>query len=137
METKYCPKCKTNKPSTDYYKAISRYDGLRAYCKDCSNKMQRDNTKYFTDYSNNRYKNDVTFREKRKLQSLNYQKLYKDKHGAHQAVEYALATNKLIKQPCEKCSNPNSQAHHDDYSKPLQVRWLCPKCHTNYHINER
>jgi ribosomal protein S27AE len=39
----------------------------------------------------------------------------------------------LIKQPCEVCGNLKAQAHHDDYSKPLQVRWLCQKHHTEHH----
>lgn len=39
----------------------------------------------------------------------------------------------LIRQPCEKCSLPNAHAHHDDYSKPLEVRWLCPKHHREAH----
>lgn len=33
---------------------------------------------------------------------------------------------KLIPQPCEVCGEPNVQKYHDNYSKPLKVRWLCP-----------
>ena len=33
------------------------------------------------------------------------------------------------KQPCERCGSTNAQLHHDDYERPLDVRWLCPACH--------
>lgn len=39
----------------------------------------------------------------------------------------------LIKQPCEKCGKVKVDAHHDDYSKPLDVRWLCRKHHLEHH----
>jgi len=39
----------------------------------------------------------------------------------------------LIKQPCEVCRSPHSQKHHEDYSQPLQVRWLCRACHLQQH----
>ena len=34
---------------------------------------------------------------------------------------------------CEKCNKVNAQAHHDDYSKPLNIRWLCPLHHKEEH----
>ena len=40
---------------------------------------------------------------------------------------------KLKRQPCEVCGFP-AQMHHDDYSKPLQVRWLCSTHHQDIHF---
>lgn len=34
--------------------------------------------------------------------------------------------------PCEACG-AEAQKHHDDYGKPLDVRWLCPACHLTLH----
>jgi hypothetical protein len=34
---------------------------------------------------------------------------------------------------CEECGAPKADAHHDDYSRPLDVRWLCETCHGAEH----
>lgn len=39
----------------------------------------------------------------------------------------------LVRQPCEVCGNLTVDAHHDDYSKPLEVRWLCRTHHGQLH----
>lgn len=41
----------------------------------------------------------------------------------------------LKKQPCEICGEKNVHAHHDNYNKPLEVRWLCSFHHKQHHIN--
>ncbi len=42
----------------------------------------------------------------------------------------------LIRKPCEICNTEvDVQAHHDDYSRPLDVRWLCRKHHQEHHKN--
>lgn len=40
----------------------------------------------------------------------------------------------LIPKPCEVfgCTN-KSEKHHDDYNKPLEVRWICRKHHLAFH----
>ena len=51
-----------------------------------------------------------------------------EKIKARSAVQIALKNGTLIKFPCF-CGDPNSEAHHEDYSKPLVVVWLCRKHH--------
>lgn len=42
----------------------------------------------------------------------------------------------LIKRPCEVCGAAQVDAHHDDYSRPLDVRWLCRSHHLRHHFAE-
>ena len=44
---------------------------------------------------------------------------------------------KLEKWPCQECADPDSQKHHDDYGKPLQVAWVCKEHHAAIHADER
>ena len=53
----------------------------------------------------------------------------RDKTRAHDRVRYALATGRLTKQPCQVCGCEKSESHHHDYSKPLEVEWLCRTHH--------
>lgn len=52
---------------------------------------------------------------------------------ARKALNHAVTAGKIIPQPCEKCGAAKAQGHHEDYSKPLVVRWWCPKCHSHHH----
>lgn len=63
-----------------------------------------------------------------------YQK-YKGKHKARAAVSYALKMGRLTKPTeCTRCgSESRIEGHHPDYSKPLEVLWLCVRCHKIEH----
>lgn len=43
----------------------------------------------------------------------------------------------LVKKPCEECDSPDTQMHHENYSHPLSVRWLCVSCHRALHETMR
>lgn len=52
---------------------------------------------------------------------------------AHWTVHNAIRDGRLVRQPCEVCGAEKTDAHHDDYSQPLAVRWLCRKHHGERH----
>lgn len=56
-----------------------------------------------------------------------------EKHKARMAIINAVRDGKIERRPCEECGAPNAQAHHHDYAKPFEVRWLCPKHHSDEH----
>ena len=59
------------------------------------------------------------------------------KYYAHNAVTGAIALGKLKKLPCVVCGNPIVHAHHEDYSKPFEITWLCSKHHGKRHSELR
>lgn len=54
---------------------------------------------------------------------------YKVQKNAQAAVYRALRKGLLQRQPCKVCAVAGAHAHHTDYSKPLEVEWLCRKHH--------
>lgn len=57
---------------------------------------------------------------------------------AQSAVQYAVKTGKLEKGPCEFCGTAiDVVGHHDDYTKPLTVRWLCRLHHRHVHYGNK
>ena len=60
-----------------------------------------------------------------------------EKKRAWLIAHHAIKTNRLVRGPCEFCGTKRDVlAHHDDYSKPLEVRWMCRADHTRYHAKE-
>lgn len=61
-----------------------------------------------------------------------------DKIAARQATLVAKRAGKVCEQPCARCGCLDVEAHHPDYSRPLNVVWLCKPCHRAEHrrLNE-
>jgi hypothetical protein len=94
-------------------------------------RFRANNPTYYDKYA---YKN---LSEEAKALKKKRVKLYKlknkEKEFAHNAVEVAVNNGSLIKTPCVKCGDVKSEGHHEDYSKPLEVIWLCKKHHLEIH----
>ena len=71
-------------------------------------------------------------RESRIKSNNNWRRKNPLKYKAHQVVAKAIITRKIIKSEfCEVCSKTNCriEGHHEYYSKPLEVIWVCKTCH--------
>lgn len=130
---KYCPDCKIIKDPDDFYKAPPKKDGLRSYCKLCSLKRNKEYMVYYREYSKKRYSGDKEFRNRRKESAKKW--ATPEKNRAHQLVYSWVKIGRLTRGLCEICSSTKVQAHHSDYKKPLDVKWLCPSHHRNIHIS--
>lgn len=72
--------------------------------------------------------------------------MYRLRRRCARAVHAALKAGRLHKpETCERCGQEPGrsrdgrlllQAHHEDYSRPLDVRWLCTLCHALEHRKE-
>jgi hypothetical protein len=59
---------------------------------------------------------------------------FPERDKARRLAASAIRSGRLVRQPCKRCgTKKNVQAHHDDYSKPLDVEWLCFDCHRDEH----
>ena len=77
----------------------------------------------------------INHREEYIENNCRYAKENKEKHNAQNAVKRAVKKGLLIKPgKCSKCeSRYRIEAHHPNYSRPLQVLWVCSKCHHKIH----
>ena len=70
----------------------------------------------------------VRMREWRKKHPLNEEQ--RMKMNCRSYLQVYIKRGKVKKLPCRVCGEINSQAHHSDYSKPLEVEWYC-RVHQN------
>lgn len=156
MPCKVCFKCGAEKPRTDFYKHKGMADGHVNKCKECNKKdvtkNRNDNLEHYRDYDKTRSKlqHRVEARNeyaKTEVGAMNVQKA-KDSYikrnpkirSTHIGVGNAVRDGKLVKSKyCESpyCEHPDGyvEAHHCDYNKPLEVMWLCDRCHKDWHLN--
>jgi hypothetical protein len=117
---RHCYRCDQFKPESEFYKHGDAGQGFSSACKVCE-------------------------REKERAWRLNNPEAAKRKHrsrdpvkmNARRLVRAAIQNGSLKRLPCEKCAAANAEAHHDDYSVPLNVRWLCKEHHAEHHWNEK
>ena len=147
---KHCGSCGTDKPEDQFPKRAASKDGLAAKCKDCQrvyDKARANNpgrVKARQEYAKTEQGKAAATRAKRSWAERNKGKVqdstrrYRDsnpnKARAHGMVGYAIKRGNLHPEPCEVCGQASPvHAHHDDYAKPLNVRWLCPDHHKAWH----
>lgn len=148
---KTCFKCNAEKPIAEFYKHPQMAHKILGKCKECTRAdvqaNRRKRVEYYRQYDKIRQQRPERYEKKReyyaryiqrypgiKAETIRrYEEHYPEKRTAHIAARNAIRDKRLLKQPCEVCGEPKTEAHHDDYSKPLEVRWLCKKHHMEHH----
>lgn len=158
VQRKICFKCGRSKTLDEFYVHPRMADGHLNKCKECTKTDVSANyeTRHdqYVEYDRRRASlphrraatkqyarshPDVMRRLKAKYAhshpevQARYKARYPEKKRAHDLVSNAIRDGKLIRKPCEACGDTNVHAHHDDYGKPLEVRWLCQKHHLEVH----
>ncbi len=123
-----CVTCKKNHERIDVtvHQRYTNKDGVtREYyrCYGCSKFLSKD-----WDQRNKARKNKTH----KEAQKRNY-----SKYVSRWKVYGAIKSGKVKKGKCVGCKSVETQAHHEDYSKPLEVIWMCAKCHARHHKLER
>ena len=149
--SKKCYACGETKKLSEFYSHRKSRDGTVNKCKECTKKDVRENRKrnieHYREYDKRRamlpkrvkmredYAKTDDGKKAIKRASNRYRAKHPRRRAAHIAVGNAIRDGHLIPQPCEICGETNNvHAHHDDYSKQLDVRWLCASHHKQWHI---
>lgn len=146
---KNCFKCGIDKPVTEFYRHSAMTDGLLGKCKTCARADVQANyalrREQYQQYEKERSRLPHRIEAGKRYQRTpegkaaharalrGYQDRCPEKKRATVTVNNAVRDGRLFKQPCEICGEQKVEAHHDDYSKPLEVRWLCIKHHKEHH----
>jgi hypothetical protein len=135
MELKTCFKCNMLKPRGEFYSHPKMADGLLGKCKECARSdiaaNRRDPEKGERIRAYDRKRGNRQSPE----YSRAYASRYPEKHAARSALANAVRGGKIAKpKSCQQCgAGGRIHGHHHDYTKPLDVQWLCPPCHGLQH----
>lgn len=152
MDTKSCKKCGEVKSLLHFYKHPKATDGRDSSCKECRKKAVRENRakniEYYREYDAMRFQRDAHRREANKAyaktdagkrSSAKARKKWLDANPEKRAA-HVILNNRVqggyIEKPdtCQECgAGGRIHGHHKDYSKPLEVDWLCATCHAKRH----
>lgn len=147
-DKKECKKCQDILPLTQFHKHKGFKDGHRSVCKYCTKIMSQ---KYYKENSEEQKARIRRWREKnrekyeayvkrtndtQKERKEVYNKKYPYKVKAGKMLGYAIYKGRVKKRDqCQLCGTKEAKivGHHFDYSKPLEVTWLCEACHNYIH----
>lgn len=155
---KQCFKCKEVLPLEQFYRHPQMADGHLNKCKSCTKKdVKRNRDKkidYYQEYDRYRFQNDPRVKQRHKRYAKtpegksalyratkSYRSKYPEKYAAHRKLNKAVANGAIIKPDvCGRCKKETESiylhGHHHDYSRPLDVEWICVWCHVEEHKRE-
>jgi hypothetical protein len=142
---KTCFKCGLEKSLSKFYRHSAMADGHLGKCIKCTKadvaarvQRKKQDPKWMSaERERCRAKQEAYRKSGKAAPTTNATRWKWEQINQHKRRAESIATNaqkrgELIKpERCQECDRKIArlEKHHDDYSKPLQVRWLCSKCH--------
>jgi len=138
---KRCGSCGEEKELSDFHDDKKAADGRQFRCKDCKREYCKE---HYAKHSKRikeqvgMYQQTDAGKASRKRCAETYRRSCPQKAAAQNKLNRAVAGGVITRQPCAVCGSADSvQGHHPDYTKPLDVVWLCRSCHFSHHQNLR
>ena len=145
--TRFCRGCEDHLPYDAFQRDGGKTTGLRSRCRDCckAGQYRYRRTQKYVEWRKGRVANpEINERVKRVISDRYYrtkgkrpiQPVGRIKRKAQSLVQQAVLRGELVRpDTCELCRKPDDliEAHHYDYSEPLEVQWLCKSCHAGLH----
>lgn len=145
LPAKVCTICNQSKPAEQFSRVRKSQERRSPYCKSCSQLVQRkwreanpEKMKAINARRNmpggrkrSNWKPNAEQRARDQARKRKWDRNNQEKCRAQQAVNRAIKMGTLVRpRECNKCGKvARIQASHTDYSKQLDVEWLCPSCH--------
>jgi len=142
---KDCGRCGKRKELSDFYVNRAKEDGLTTWCRSCLSeyhkarlaKANASRPEGWKQKAKDKTAYSKAWKEANPGKMTEYKRDWwrknKDRLKVKDAVRYAVKTGKLVKTPCEVCGEEKVEGHHPDYSRPLDVVWLCRQHHLEIH----
>lgn len=152
---KTCIKCNIEKPLDSFYSHQKMASGKSSKCKECTCADVRANRnakrEYYLQYDRNRpnkieraskvveYQKTGRGKAVRQLACQNYFEKWPGKRAANYSVSNALRDGRMARPDyCSSCGcSCKPEAHHCDYTRPLDVTWLCVGCRKQWHRDNK
>jgi ribosomal protein S27AE len=148
---KVCRKCGLEKDLSEFYKKPNMADGHLNHCITCVKAYEKERRLKVADHlkayekarmnlphrvqARKEYMQTEQGKAAHKKALDAYRDRFPIKRAAHMIFGNAVKRGKVTRAgSCSECgSTEKIEGHHDDYTKPLDVRWLCEKCHKEWH----
>lgn len=136
---KKCSKCGIVKSTEKFNKDIRHKDGLQSQCKSCKalyDKSYRQNHKEQIVVKHKIYYQTISGKATSLRNTRKQRRKFPERAKALWTINNAIRAGGLKRSIfCEGCGLPaKTEGHHPDYTKPLEVYWLCRSCHQMEHL---
>lgn len=137
MQMLQCTKCSQVKTEDNFATDRKKKSGKHSHCRDCNREnvalwreLNPERSMEITRKSGRRYHATEKGKATQKAANARYPKI---KIRAVSIANYLLRKGVIARDGCELCENPVADMHHEDYSKPSEIRWLCRRHHKQLH----